>query len=102
MAGLPRGIHFGASLLLTEALLIDLERRVLLRHYLEQGLPKAEIARQLGISRETIYAMIRDGELDRDPLEARYGPRPPVPHSFGGRSVRRWTSCACPRACRRP
>ena len=50
MAGLPRGLHFGAFLFLTEAPLIELERRVLLRHYLEQGLPKAEIARQLGIS----------------------------------------------------
>jgi transposase-like protein len=27
------------------------ERRVLLRHYLEQGLSKAEVARSLGIGR---------------------------------------------------
>jgi len=59
--------------------LIEMERRVFLRHYLEQGLPKAEIARRLGISRETIYCMIRNGDLDRDPLEVRYGPRPSVP-----------------------
>jgi transposase len=58
--------------------LIDMERRVLLRHYLEQEIPKAEIARRLGISRETIYAMIRKGELDRDPAEVRYSPRPPT------------------------
>jgi transposase len=58
--------------------LIDMERRVLLRHYLEQEIPKAEIARRLGISRETIYAMIRKGELDRDPAEVRYSPRPPI------------------------
>lgn len=59
--------------------MIDVERRVLLRHYLDKGLPKAEIARLLGISRETIYALIRSGDLDRDPREVRYGPRPPVP-----------------------
>lgn len=62
-----------------EAPLIEMERRVLLRHYLEQGLRKSEIARQLGISRDTIYRMIREGELDRDPLEVSYGPRPPGP-----------------------
>jgi transposase len=58
--------------------LIETERRVLLQHYLEQGLPKAEIARQLGMSRDTIYRMIRNGDLERDPVEVRYGPRPPV------------------------
>jgi DNA-binding CsgD family transcriptional regulator len=31
------------------------ERRVLLRHYLEQGLSKAEIARTLQVSRRTLY-----------------------------------------------
>jgi transposase len=61
-----------------EAPLIETERRVLLQHYLEQGLPKAEIARQLGISRDTIHRMIRNGDLQRDPREVRYGPRPPV------------------------
>ena len=57
------------------------ETRMLLRHYLEQGTSKSALARQLGVSRDTIYRWIRDGELDRD-LEAetvRYGPRPPVP-----------------------
>lgn len=58
--------------------MIETERRVLLHHYLEQGLPKAEIARQLGISRDTIHRMIRNGDLERDPLEVRYGPRPSV------------------------
>lgn len=55
-----------------------MERRVLLQHYLEQGLRKTEIARQLGISRDTIHRMIRNGDLQRDPREVRYGPRPPV------------------------
>ena len=61
--------------------MIGRETRMLLRHYLEQGGSKSALARQLGISRDTIHRWIRDGELDRD-LEAvtvRYGPRPAVP-----------------------
>lgn len=57
------------------------ETRMLLRHYLEQGASKSALARQLGLSRDTIHRWIRDGDLDRD-LEAtavRYGPRPAVP-----------------------
>jgi transposase len=57
------------------------ETRMLLRHYLEQGTSKSALARQLGVSRDTIHRWIRDGNLDRD-LEAepvQYGPRPPVP-----------------------
>jgi transposase len=53
---------------------------MLLRHYLEQGTSKSALARQLGISRDTIHRWIRAGDLDRD-LEAeavRYGPRAPV------------------------
>lgn len=59
--------------------MIGWERRVLLRHYLEQGLTVTGIARELEISRQTIYRWINDGELDRDVEEVRYGPRPPVP-----------------------
>jgi transposase len=56
------------------------ERRVLLRHYLERGLSKAELARTLGVSRRTLYYWIRDGELDRelDNEPVRYAPRPAV------------------------
>jgi transposase len=56
------------------------ETRMLLRHYLEQGTSKSELARQLGVSRDTIHRWIRDGELDRDleTDEVRYGPRPSV------------------------
>lgn len=56
------------------------EKRVLLREYLAEGLPKTELAKKLGISRATIYHWIRTGQLDRDLDEkrVRYGPRPPV------------------------
>lgn len=61
--------------------MIGRETRMLLRHYLAQGASKSELARQLGISRDTIHRWIRSGDLDRD-LETtavRYGPRRPVP-----------------------
>jgi transposase len=61
--------------------MIGREKRMLLRHYLEQGVNKSALARQLGISRDTVHRWIRDGDLDRD-LDAgpvSYGPRPPVP-----------------------
>jgi transposase len=56
----------------------DWEPRVLLRHYLEQGLSKTAIAARIGISRRCIYKWIASGDLDRD-LEAGgvcYPPRP--------------------------
>ena len=58
--------------------MIGREKRVLLRHYLEQGMSKAAIARHLGISRRTVYNWIEAGELDRDAdsRAVRYGPRP--------------------------
>src|SRR5215213_10187771 len=61
--------------------MIGRETRMLLKHYLEQGTSKSALARQLGVSRDTVHRWIRDGDLDRD-LEAepvQYGPRPPVP-----------------------
>jgi transposase len=61
--------------------MIGREIRMLLRHYLEHGTSKSALARQWGISRDTVHRWIRDGDLDRD-LDAaavRYGPRPPVP-----------------------
>jgi transposase len=60
---------------------IGREKRMLLRHYLKEGLSKSEISRRLEISRDTIHRLIRTGQLDRD-LDAepvRYTPRPPVP-----------------------
>ena len=57
------------------------EQRVLLRHYLERGLSKAEIARELGVSRRTVYHWIEGGQLERDLDNAavQYTPRPVVP-----------------------
>ena len=57
------------------------EKRVLLRHYLEQGVGKAEIARRVGVSRRTVYHWIETGQLDRecDAEPVRYGPRGPAP-----------------------
>lgn len=56
------------------------EQRVLLRHYLEQGLTKAELARTLGVSRRTVYHWIETGQLERelDNEPVRYAARPPV------------------------
>ena len=55
------------------------DKRVLLRHYLEQGMSKAAIARQLGVSRRTVYYWIQKGQLHRGGQEepVQYGPRGP-------------------------
>jgi transposase len=52
---------------------------VLLKHYLDSGLSKAAIARQLGLSRGVIYHWLRTGQLERDlsePQVRRAAPRP--------------------------
>lgn len=56
------------------------ETRVLLRHYLEQGDSKSELARRFGISRRTVYHWIETGQLDRDldNSEVHYRSRPAV------------------------
>ena len=60
--------------------MIGLEAHMLLRHYLAEGLSKADIARRLGINVRTIRRWIAAGELDRDLDEPpRYTPRPPRP-----------------------
>lgn len=60
------------------------ETRVLLRHYLEQGVGKTELARRFGVSRRTIYHWVETGQLDRDldnePVT--YTARPPVPRKL--------------------
>ncbi len=61
--------------------MIGWEKRMLLRHYLAQGASKSALARQLGISRDTIHRWIRSGDLDRalDTTAVRYGPGRPLP-----------------------
>jgi len=61
--------------------MIGLEKRVLLRHYLEQGMTKTALAKRLGVSRRTVYYWIETDQLDRDESEVvvQYGPRPRVP-----------------------
>ena len=61
--------------------MIGRETRVLLRHYLEQGASKAEVARRLGVSRRTVHRWIASGQLDRelDDEAVRYGPRRQAP-----------------------
>ena len=56
------------------------ETRMLLRHYLEHGKSKSALARQLGVSRDTIHRWIREGEFDRDldDTPVAYGPRRPI------------------------
>jgi len=63
---------------------IGWERAVRLRHYLEEGYTQSEIARELGISRRTVYRWIKSGNLDRElsPATVTYGPRPPVAHKL--------------------
>jgi len=60
------------------------EKRMLLRHYLQQGVSKRAAARRLGVSPDTLYRWIANGELDRDVDvdPPRYGPRPPVPRKL--------------------
>lgn len=66
--------------------MIGREKWVLLRHYLEQGMTKAAIARDVGVSRDTIYRWIATGQLNRDLDEeavVRYRPRPGGPVEAG-------------------
>ena len=44
--------------------MIGWERRVLLRHYLDEGLTVAEISHEFGISRQMIYRWIRRSAED--------------------------------------
>ena len=57
---------------------------MLLRHCLEDGESKAELARRFGVSRRTIHHWIESGQLDRDAEAgaARYAERPRVAHKL--------------------
>ena len=60
------------------------ETRMLLKHYLDQGVSKAELSRRFGVSRATIHHWTETGQLDRDlAAGARgYAPRPLVAHKL--------------------
>ena len=60
------------------------ETRMLLRHYLERGVSKAELSRRFGVSRRTIYSWIASGDLDRDLAAGgtQYSPRPRRAHKL--------------------
>ena len=60
------------------------ETRMLLRHYLEQGVTKTELSRRFGVSRRTIPEWIETGQLERDLAGGgtRYSPRPAVEHKL--------------------
>ena len=57
---------------------------MLLKHYLDLGVSKAELSRRFGVSRRTIHNWIETGQLDQDlSAGARgYTPRPPVAHKL--------------------
>lgn len=61
--------------------MIDPERRVLLKHYLEKGVPVAVLARRLRIGRRTIHRWIAEGDTERDVdiADVRYTARPERP-----------------------
>ena len=60
------------------------ETRMRLKHYLDQGVSKAELSRRFGVSRRTIHRWIQSGQLDRDLTSGAsgYSPRPQVPHKL--------------------
>ena len=57
---------------------------MLLKHYLDRGVSKAELSRRFGVNRRTIHNWVDTGQLDRDlAAGARgYSPRPPVAHKL--------------------
>jgi transposase len=51
------------------------EKRVLAKHYLEQGLSQQAVAEMLGVSRRTLHRWIREGLLDGPVPDRKYKPR---------------------------
>ena len=63
-----------------------------LKHCLDQGMSKAEMARRFGVSERTIRRWVAAGQLDGGLTAGRvaYWARPPVPHR---RRVQKTTFC---------
>ena len=62
----------------------DTETKMLLKHYLEQGMSKAELARRFQLGRRTTHYWIESGQLDRE-LKAGaggYARRAPIKHKL--------------------
>lgn len=57
---------------------------MLLKHYRERGVSKAELSRRFGVSRRTILGWVASGELDRDLAAGgtRYCSRPRRAHKL--------------------
>ena len=57
---------------------------MLLKHYLERGVSKAELSRRFGVSPRTIHEWVETGQLDRDLSTggSRYPSGPPTPHKL--------------------
>jgi transposase len=64
--------------------MIGWKKRVLLKHYLEQGMTITAVAKMLGVGRRTVHRWIQNGQLDRDLSSetVHYGLRPPVPRKI--------------------
>ncbi len=59
------------------------ETRMLLRHYLERGVSRAELSRRFGVDRRTIHRWVRGGQLERDVGGGtQYTARPAVEHKL--------------------
>lgn len=54
------------------------EKRVLARHYLDQGLSQTAVAELLGINRRTLHRWIEQGLIEAPEAQRRYKRRPPV------------------------
>ena len=59
--------------------MIEREKRVLARHYLDEGVSRAAVARRVGIGRRTLYNWIAGGLLEGrlGDQKGGYGPRQP-------------------------
>jgi transposase len=78
---LPEHPQLGVSTPCAETLVIEMERRVLLKHYLLNGMSKTAAARALGITRQTVHRWTSEASWETELGERvpRYRPRPPVP-----------------------